>query len=314
MIRILVTGATGQVGQELQALAAAQYSKEIQGENAKFVAKFEYIFANRSDLALDNIESIKNYFANPDFAVDYCINCAAYTAVDKAETEQSSAFATNSDGVGVLAEECEKKGIKLLHISTDYAYHNGQNTPLCEDDATTPKGVYAASKLAGEKKALAACKNTIIVRTSWVYSSFGGNFVKTMLRLSEQRPALNVVFDQIGAPTYAADLAKALLDIIACIESQKDNSKSDENTTFAPFGQVYNYSNEGVTSWYDFARAIFALKNRACEVSPIRSSQYPTPAARPSFSLMDKSKIRQTFGLQIPHWLDSLERCLQLLP
>ena len=310
MIRILVTGATGQVGQELQALAAAQYSKEIQGKNGHFLAEFAYIFANRSDLALDNIESIKSYFSNPDFTTDYCINCAAYTAVDKAESEQTSAFAANSEGVGVLAKECEKKGIKLLHISTDYAYHNGQNTPLCEDDATTPKGVYAASKLEVEKKALAACKNTIIVRTSWVYSSFGGNFVKTMLRLSEQRPALNVVFDQIGAPTYAADLAKALLDIIACIESQKNN----ENSTFAPFGQVYNYSNEGVTSWYDFARAIFALKNRACQVSPIRSSQYPTPAARPSFSLMDKSKIRHSFGLQIPHWLDSLRVCLQLLP
>jgi dTDP-4-dehydrorhamnose reductase len=309
MIRILVTGATGQLGQELQALAAAQYSPKTQAVNANFEAKFDYIFANRSDLALDNTAQIKNYFSNPNFAVDYCINCAAYTAVDKAETEQVSAFATNSEGVEVLAQECEKKGIKLLHISTDYAYHNGQNSPLCEDDATTPQGVYAASKLEGEKRALTACKNTIIVRTSWVYSSFGGNFVKTMLRLSEQRPALNVVFDQIGAPTYAADLAKALLHIIACIESKKNDANSD----FAPFGQVYNYSNEGVTSWYDFAKAIFALKNRKCEVSPIRSSQYPTPAARPSFSLMDKSKIRQTFGLQIPHWLDSLKDCLTLL-
>jgi dTDP-4-dehydrorhamnose reductase len=294
MIRILITGASGQVGQELRLLSSTKYTQ------------FQYIFTDRAALDLQNFDGIRQYFQNPDFRADYCINCAAYTAVDKAETEQESAFAANSEGVGVLAEECEKKGIRLLHISTDYAYHNSQNTPLTESDTTEPISIYGKSKLAGEKRALAACKETIILRTSWVYSAFGNNFVKTMLRLSEQRLSLNVVFDQIGTPTYAADLADALLHIIDYIESSPRNN-------FAPFGQIYNYSNEGATSWYDFAREIFEVARRTCALSPIRSAQYPTPAERPPYSLMDKNKFKTTFDIAIPHWQDALRRCLAIL-
>jgi dTDP-4-dehydrorhamnose reductase len=294
MIRILITGASGQVGQELRLLAGTKYTQ------------FEYIFTDRAALDLQNFDGIRQYFQRPDFHAHYCINCAAYTAVDKAETEQESAFAANAEGVGILAEECAKKGMKLLHISTDYAYHNSQNTPLTESDPTQPISIYGKSKLAGENRALSACKDTIILRTSWVYSVYGNNFVKTMLRLSEQRLLLNVVFDQIGTPTYAADLADALLHIIDYIESSPRND-------FAPFGQIYNYSNEGATSWYDFAREIFELSHRTCAVSPIRSAQYPTPAQRPPYSLMDKSKFKATFGIAIPHWQDALRRCLAIL-
>ena len=292
MIKILVTGSNGQLGQELQVLAASPA-----------YANYNFTFANRQLLPLHDSYQMQFFFDANDF--DFCINAAAYTAVDKAESESDLAYLINEKAVDFLANICHKKNIKLVHISSDYVYHNTDNMPILESAKINAQGVYAASKAAGEKKAL-QFGNAIVLRTSWVYSSFGNNFVKTMLRLGKERQHLNVVYDQIGTPTYAADLAKVILDII-----EKWQNKSVDNKAFDK--EIYNFSNEGVLSWYDFAQTIFELENIACEVAPIRSNQYPTPAARPSFSVMDKNKIKSTFDIQIPYWKESLKKCLSLL-
>lgn len=237
--------------------------------------------------------------------IDYCLHGAAYTAVDKAEAESELAFCINEQATAVLAQQCETWGATMVYISTDYAYHNAENRPLREEDACSPKSVYARSKYAGEQAAAKHCSRSLIVRTSWVYSSHGHNFVKTMLRLSEQRESISVVADQIGTPTYAADLARALMTML---------TKIDENTIKPLWGSIYNYSNEGAASWYDFAQAIFEERARPCTALPIRTEQYPTPAERPPYSLLDKTKIKAAFGLSIPHWRDALRRCLRLLP
>lgn len=233
------------------------------------------------------------------------MNCAAYTAVDKAESEPVLAKKINVSGAKNLAEACVGQGIPLVHLSTDYVYHNRQNTPFRESDPVSPKSVYARTKLAGDRAALKANPLAIIVRTSWVYSEFGNNFVKTMLRLGAERPALNVVFDQIGTPTYAPDLAAAILKIIQKVENKEVVPKNAAG--------IWHYSNEGVTSWYDFAQAIFEIKNLACRVNPIETKDFPTPAARPPFSLLNKGKIKAVFGLEIPYWRDSLAICLRKL-
>lgn len=283
---ILVTGANGQLGSELAALQAT-YNQ------------YQFIFTDRTQLDLANPESIEQFFAKN--TVHYCINAAAYTAVDKAESEQEKAFAINAQGVELLAQQCQRIDAKLLHISTDYVYHNHENSPLLESDRKQPRSIYGKSKLQGENLALSACRHTLIVRTSWVYSAFGTNFVKTMLRLGQERPALRVVSDQIGSPTYARDLAQALLEIVAHV---------DNNPQFDQWG-VYQYSNEGVCSWYDFAHAIFELTATPCQVQPIESKDYPTPATRPTYSVMNKNRLKTVFGLTIPHWRDSLRVCLQ---
>lgn len=285
---ILVTGANGQLGSELAALQAT-YNQ------------YQFIFTDRTQLDLANPESIEQFFAKN--TVHYCINAAAYTAVDKAESEQEKAFAINAQGVELLAQQCQRIDAKLLHISTDYVYHNHENSPLLESDRKQPRSIYGKSKLQGENLALSACRHTLIVRTSWVYSAFGTNFVKTMLRLGQERPALRVVSDQIGSPTYARDLAQALLEIVAHV---------DNNPQFDQWG-VYQYSNEGVCSWYDFAHAIFELTATPCQVQPIESKDYPTPATRPTYSVMNKNRLKTVFGLTIPHWRDSLRVCLQQL-
>ena len=283
-MNILVTGSNGQVGSELQALAGAY-------------PQFSFIFVDKKDLDIGHEEAVHAFFDTHNF--DYCINCAAYTAVDQAESDTETAYLVNAMGAKNLATACKKHATRLFQISTDYVYHNHQNTPFKEQDATSPKSVYGRTKLEGEKLALGNHTETLILRTSWVYSSFGNNFVKTMIRLGNDRDQLGIIFDQIGSPTYARDLAKAMLDII------NQNPKE--------FTGIYHYSNEGVCSWFDFATAIFELEKIDCQVNPIETKDYPTPAQRPHFSLLNKGKIKATFGLEIPYWRESLKACLELL-
>ena len=289
MMNILVTGANGQVGQELQVLAK-NYT------NAKFY------FTNRESLDITSTNAVNAFFTNN--SIDYCINCAAYTAVDKAEEAVDICKKVNVDAVEYLAKACSNHGATLIQYSTDYVYHADTNQPYKEDQTPNPQGIYAQTKLDGDLIALKYCSKSIVIRTSWVYSSFGHNFVKTMLRLSEKLDALRVVFDQIGTPTYARDLAAATLEIIKKLENESENIQH--------YG-VFNYSNEGVTSWFDFAQATFDLKNIEMNLHPIESKDYPTPAKRPHFSVMNKQKIRDTFGLMIPHWRTALNECLDKL-
>ena len=289
MAKILVTGANGQVGQELQFL-----TKQFPND---------FVFTDTTELDITKSDNVNAFFRNHNF--DYCINCAAFTAVDKAETAIKLATSVNVVGVKNLAQACLFNNTFLIQLSTDYVYHNNQNTPFNEGDPTNPQGVYAATKLEGDLAALKINIATMIIRTSWVYSSYQHNFVKTMLRLGKERDQLSVVFDQIGTPTYARDLANTILTTISQIE---ENTTKQSNC----YG-VFHYSNEGVTSWYDFAQAIFKLANINCKLTPIESVDYPTPAKRPPFSVLNKAKIKQTLGITIPHWQDGLERCLLAL-
>jgi dTDP-4-dehydrorhamnose reductase len=280
-MRILVTGANGQLGRELQALAPA-------------FPQFDFLFFDRATLSIADPDAINTFFAREQPA--YCINCAAYTAVDKAESEKESAFLINADAVGYLATACRNTGARLIHISTDYVFDGLSETPLREEDPTNPINTYGASKLEGERQALQHyAEGTLIIRTSWVYSEFGNNFVRTMIRLMKERPSINVVSDQVGSPTYAADLASAILHILTA-------------PSFIP--GLYHYSNEGRISWYEFALAIREGIGSTCKVNPIPTAQYPTPAKRPRFSLLDKSLISATYHLIIPEWQASLVTCI----
>lgn len=290
MPRILVTGADGQLGHEIRSLAGRFPS-------------FTFYFTDKDSLDITDATAVKEYFAH--HAITHCINCAAYTAVDKAESEPEIADKVNHLATEILAQACARKQATLLHISTDYVYHNQQNRPLRETDDTQPQSVYAKTKLLGEQAALKVHPSTIVIRTSWVYSAHGHNFVKTMLRLGESRDSLSIVFDQIGAPTYAHDLAKALLHIISSEQSGRHNAQDT--------GGVYNFAPAGVTSWYDFARCIFTFSDISCDVAPIRSEDYPTAAARPHFSVLDTQKFRQVFHYEIPHWEVGLMQCLTRL-
>lgn len=285
---ILITGANGQVGQCFRQLAA-------QHPNRRFV------FNDFPELDITAHKAVIEFFRR-EKGIKWCINCAAYTAVDKAESEPALARKINVTGPKHLAEACAAHGIPLVHLSTDYVYHNRQNTPFRESDPVSPKSVYARTKLAGDRAVLKANPFAIVVRTSWVYSEFGNNFVKTMLRLGAERSELNVVFDQIGTPTYAPDLAAAILLMI-----QKVENKDVAPETAAG---IWHFSNEGVTSWYDFAHAIFEIKKMSCRVHPIETKDFPTPARRPPFSLLNKGKIKAVFGLEIPHWRERLAVCL----
>ncbi len=289
--KLLITGGNGQLGQELQALANQ-------------FPDFEFYSTARESLDISDDQQITQLFEKEQF--DYCINCAAYTAVDRAEAEKELAEKINIKAVENLAAICARQEIPLIHFSSDYVYHGHQNHPYCEDDPTFPEGIYAVTKLAGEAAALQRHHQTMIIRTSWVYSAFGHNFVKTMLRLGRERDELRVVFDQIGTPTYAYDLAFAVLTILHKVEQQK--------VPAAALSGIFNYSNEGVTSWYDFALSIFELSGITCNVTPIESKDFPTPATRPFYSVLNKNKIKSTFALSIPHWRDSLQHCLERLP
>lgn len=282
-MKILVTGSQGQVGQALQALAPATPDT--------------WIFTDRSQLDITDAAAVGAFMAHHTPQV--VINAAAYTAVDKAETDAAQAEAINVDGVRHLARACTQHGAMLLHLSTDYVYHSPQNFPYAEDAPTQPQSVYAVTKRAGEAAAFAECRATVVVRTSWVYSATGHNFVKTMLRLAATRSVLTVVADQVGAPTYAADLAKACYDLV----QQGD----------AVQGQCFNYANAGVASWYDLAVATFEYSGVDTVVRPIRTQDYPTPAARPPYSVLNLHKVTAQLGAPPPHWRDALKRCLAVL-
>lgn len=282
---ILVTGANGQLGSEMKVIAAA-YSHH------------NFIFVSKEALAIDDEAAVRYFFSS--HPIDCCVNCAAYTAVDKAETETEKAMQINAIAVGNLAKICSEQKALFIHISTDYVFDGTATEPYKEDDLVSPVNFYGASKLKGEELAIQNNPDSIIIRSSWVYSSFGNNFVKTMLRLMSERESINVVSDQLGCPTYAADLAAAIMQII----------KSKMQLTGST---IFNFSNKGAITWYQFAEAIKELSKSNCIVHPIPAAQYPTPAKRPSYSVMDTTKIQQKFNLVIPFWKDSLVKCLQLL-
>ena len=280
MPKVLVTGSKGQLGSELRDL--------VSDEN--------FYFTDRNTLNIADKSTIENFCK--EHSIDTIINCAAYTAVDKAEEDVENADRINHLAVKYLAEVAKENGIKLVHVSTDYVFDGENFKPYVESDVTHPNGVYGSTKLAGEEAMKAINpKDSIIIRTSWVYSSFGANFVKTMLRLGKERDTLGVIFDQVGTPTYARDLAKAILDILPKIKSEKV--------------EIYNYSNEGVLSWYDFAKEIMKMAKIECKVNPIETKAYPTPAKRPHYSLLNKAKIKETFTIEIPYWKDGLDACLR---
>lgn len=284
MINILVTGSKGQLGSEI---------KELSNEY-----KYNFFFTDRSNLDITNSKEAKNFIDSNN--INTIINCAAYTAVDKAEDDEVNTNKINHLVVKNLAQIAKERNIKLIHVSTDYVFDGENFKPYVEDDVTKPNGIYGATKLAGEKAMQEVNPlNSIIIRTSWVYSSFGNNFVKTMLRLGQERDSLGVIFDQVGTPTYARDLAKAILDIIPNIKNDKV--------------AIYNYSNEGVLSWYDFAKEIMRMAKLDCIINRIETSEYPTPAKRPHYSLLNKSKIKKEFNLTIPFWKDSLDECLKVM-
>ena len=284
MINILVTGSNGQLGSEIRELSSSY--------------KYHFFFTDRELLDITNTLEIKNFIESNNIST--IINCAAYTAVDKAEEDKKLADLVNHIAVKNLAQIAKDKKIKLIHISTDYVFDGKAYMPYKEDDVTNPNGVYGKTKLDGENAMININPlNSIIMRTSWVYSSFGANFVKTMLKLGKERDELGVIFDQVGTPTYARDLAKAILDILPKIDNEKV--------------EIYNYSNEGVLSWYDFAKEIMRMAKLNCVINPIETKEYPTPATRPHYSLLNKSKIKQTFNITIPYWKDSLDECLRKL-
>jgi dTDP-4-dehydrorhamnose reductase len=276
--KILVTGSNGQLGKELRDLASA-------------FPRFEFVFLSKEDMPIHNFELVRVFFNSVRPA--YCINCAAYTAVDKAESEKELAFQINGEAVGVLAAVCKEHDARFIHVSTDYVFNGEATYPYTENFPTDPVNAYGASKLEGEKQAMQLNPDCLIIRTSWVYSSYGRNFVKTMIRLMNEKDEIKVVNDQIGSPTYAADLAEVILVIIA---------------NWHP--GIYNFSNEGIISWFEFAEAIKEIIKCPCDVKPITTADYPTPAKRPAYSVLDKTKIQETFGVQLKDWKESLEDCI----
>lgn len=279
--KILITGANGQLG------------KCLKDASANFKA-CDFLFADKAMLDISNNNTVQTYF--DQHQPQYLINCAAYTAVDKAETEQELAYAINEKGTQHLSKACKKYHTKMLHISTDYVFEGNGTKPYTPDDKINPQGVYGKSKAKGEEVLMLANIPSVIVRTSWVYSQYGHNFFKTMSRFGAEKESLTVVNDQIGCPTYAGDLAYALLEIIRL----KKNWTGTE---------IYHYSNGGQISWYDFAVKIMDLDHYNCVVNPIPTKDYPTPAKRPSYSLLSTEKIAKAFGLSIPWWEDSLQKC-----
>ena len=284
-MKILVTGSNGQLGNEIRELSGSY-------------PLYEFIYTDVNELDITNAATVNHFFEinKPDVV----INCAAYTAVDKAEIEQIPAFLVNADAPGYLASAASATDAFMVHISTDYVYSGKSYRPYIETDAINPVSVYARSKADGENAVRQAGGNAIIVRTSWLYSAFGNNFVKTIRKYSSEREFMNVVFDQVGTPTYAYDLAKAILDILP----KALNSKGVE---------TYHYSNEGVTSWYDFAKTIVEFSGIKCKINPIPTKDYPLPAERPFYSVLDKAKFKQDFSIGIPYWRDSVKHCIDRL-
>lgn len=283
MANLLITGSNGQLGSELKSIADKK--------NTYFFTDFEELDITKAEAVLSFVTKNK---------ITHIVNAAAYTAVDKAETEKEQAFAINSTAIKHLTDAVLKNKAVLIHISTDYVFDGHHYKPYLESDKTNPRCYYGKTKLDGEIEIMLSGAKAIIIRTSWLYSAFGHNFVKTMLRLADEKESINVVCDQIGNPTYAKDLAGAILQIIP----QTDKLRNIE---------IYNYANEGCASWYDFATEIMKMSKKKAIINPIETKDYPTPAARPHYSVLNKAKIKQQFGLQIPYWKDSLENCLREL-
>ena len=285
MTKILITGANGQLGSEIRKLAG-------------LFSDFSFIFTDVKELDITDPLAVEIMLSLEK--PQWLINCAAYTAVDKAETDSETAWLINAVAPAILAEKSKAVGCRFVQVSTDYVFDGRNYRPYLEEDDVCPTSVYGNTKLEGELISLANNPETLVIRTSWLYSSFGGNFVKSMIRLGNEREELNVIFDQVGTPTYAGDLAMAILEII-----QKTESKA---VNFVP--GTYHFSNEGVCSWYDFAIAIHQIYGIDCKVSAIESKDYPSPVARPPYSVLNKSKIKSIFGTQIPYWRSSLEKCI----
>ena len=280
MKNILITGANGQLGNEMRVVSAEQ-------------EQLVYHFTDVAELDICDIEAIERYVV--DHAIDCIVNCAAYTNVNKAEEDTELCDKLNHQAPANLARVAAKHQVGLIHVSTDYVFNGEHNLPYKEDEPTCPNSVYGATKLAGEQAIQTLHPAAVIIRTAWLYSTFGNNFVKTMLRLGSERDELGVVFDQIGTPTYARDLARAIQHIVV--------------KGIVP--GIYHYSNEGVCSWYDFTKMIFALGGiTTCQLKPLHTDEYPTPAARPHYSVLDKTKIKQTYGVEVPYWVDSLRECI----
>jgi dTDP-4-dehydrorhamnose reductase len=285
-MRVLITGSNGQLGSEI---------KELEN-NYK---KVDLIFKDLPELDICNFEVLQAFIL--DNNINAVINCAAYTSVDKAEEESIIAKKVNYEGVLNIVNALQTVNGKLIHISTDYVFDGNHFSPYKESDSVSPIGVYGETKRAGELAVINSAIDSIVIRTSWLYSSYGNNFVKTMLRLGTQKEELGVIFDQVGTPTYARDLAKTCLEIL-CEDSSENISKK---------GNLYHYSNEGVASWYDFAISIMELGRENCKVKPIQTKDYPTLAKRPQYSVLNKSKIKTDFDIDIPYWRDSLKDCIE---
>jgi dTDP-4-dehydrorhamnose reductase len=294
-VKILVTGSNGQLGKELKKISASFPHPIVIG--------CEFIFLSKEDLPIHHFEMVRHYFTT--YQPQYLINCAAYTAVDRAEQEKDRAFHINAEAVGVLAAVCKEHQCKFIHISTDYVFDGTATVPYKEDFPTNPRSVYGASKLEGEKQALQFNPDSIIIRTSWVYSEFGKNFVRTMVKLMKEKDEISVVNDQFGSPTYAADLAEVILQIIGKLQIPDFRLPTPDS--------IYHFSNEGIISWYDFAIVIKELTGSKCRINPITTSQYPTAAKRPAYSALDKKKIQQVFGIKLKDWKESLATCLSHL-
>ncbi len=288
MPKILVTGGNGQLGQSIQSIE----------NNYK---EFDFIYTDINELDICNLNALREFLASNN--VQYLINCAAYTAVDKAEQEQTLAKKINAEAVENIGIATAENNIKVLHVSTDYVFDGKSFKPYTEEELAVPESFYGQTKLLGEKLLLQNQPDSVVLRTSWLYSEFGNNFVKTMIKLGNDREELNVVADQIGTPTYAVDLADALLSIIKNVEDKESEFHSG----------IYHFSNEGVCSWYDFTKNIHQIMDIQCNVMPIESKDYPTAAPRPFYSVLNKSKIKTTFKISIPYWKTSLERCLDVL-
>ena len=283
MKTILITGSKGQLGNEMQQ-AAVRYTD------------FKFIYTDVDELDICDKTAL-NAFVKAN-SVNFIVNCAAYTAVDKAEDDIELCYKINSDAVRNIGEVAASNGIKVVHVSTDYVFDGTNHVPYTEDQEVCPATVYGKSKLAGEEALMQSCKESVIIRTAWLYSSFGNNFVKIMMKLGSERDSLTVIFDQIGTPTYAADLADAIMKVISA-----DN--------FVP--GKYHFSDEGVCSWYDFTKTIHKIAGITCDVRPIETKDYPARTPRPHYSVLNKAKIKATYGITIPYWDESLERCIELL-
>lgn len=282
-MNVLITGANGQLGNEMRVL-----SKENNGHT--------YFFTDVDTLDICDEQAIRVYVNNHQ--IDVIVNCAAYTAVDKAEENKELCNKLNNIAPGYLAKAVQDRGGQMIQVSTDYVFDGTNHIPYKEFEKTCPTSVYGSTKLAGEESVMTNCKDVAVIRTAWLYSAFGNNFVKTMIRLGKEKEALGVIFDQIGTPTYANDLARAIYTVI-----NKGVVRG-----------VYHFSNEGACSWYDFTKAIHRLSGiTTCKVNPLHTEDYPTATARPHYSVLDKTKIKETFGIDIPQWEESLERCIALL-